>query len=220
MTDGLEPLTATSRYVAWAETLEATVALGELMLGEELAVAASAAAPLEEIRSLLVTEEDMGATLPATPSELTRMRGSVGAILDFLPVPEEALEEASSEARIEDDHFFADTHGLPKLGPGLHYAVWAEVPDSMQHNPEMSRTDEGDEGHEKDEEAAETPMAIVGKLDAAGKLEASFPSLATATVLAITVESDRGSPRMSPVRCLHGEVRLPVSQGQQTVHSH
>ncbi len=213
-TDGLEPLASTSRYVAWASTPTVQVALGELMPGEELAVTLGSATPLEDIDAILVSEEDARQDLPPAPSPRVRMRGGLGEALDYVPVSADSLAAAHCAATIEDDALSADAHGLPVLGAGLRYAVWATVPGSMKDNPGMAGMGGGEE------EAAEKPMVFIGKLDEEGALEASFPSLATATLLAITVESDRGAPSMSPARCLHGEVLLPAAQEQTTVHSH
>ncbi|MHB8875650.1 MAG: hypothetical protein ACYC8T_18345 [Myxococcaceae bacterium] len=216
-TTGLEPLATSTRYVVWVETaVHAQKPVGALGLAGTLQVAvADLGMPLAEATGLLISEEPAGATLPDVVSARVRLRGPLEGPIGFTLPPDATFASGHAEVLVEDMNITTTASGLPKLGPGLSYMVWARMP-----------ADGAAPSHGHASEAADShgPVSAVplGSLDVMGRLvqDTSPESFATASDFAITVESDKGISAISPFMVLRGDVLLPQAGEAASVHTH
>lgn len=187
--EGLPMLIATSRYVVWGMVDPRPVALGDWVPGATFSVdLVDPTLPISSITQVFVTEEDAGDDPPDAPSALVLLRGPLGGLLRYMPVPAEHAEHAMGTAELRDDAIALTTMDLPDLPPGLSYNVWVHWT------------------------AGDERMELLGEVDFLGKLDlVADEMLVTASMVAVTIESDNGMLEMMGPSLLAGEVVVPES---------
>lgn len=202
--EGLPMLMASSRYVVWGMVDPEPVALGNWVPGAIFSVdMVDPMLPISLITEVFVTEEDADADLPDSPSSLVLLRGPLGGLLRYMPVAAEHAEHAMGTAELRDDAISLTTMDLPDLPPGLSYNVWVHwaAGDGHEHGGE------GD-GEER--------MELLGEVDFLGKFDlVSDDMLVTASMIAVTIESDNGMLETLGTNMLSGAITVPEGGGDE-----
>jgi hypothetical protein len=224
--DGVEPLHATHKYIAWAETDTAFLPLGAVHGGERLVadIAELGASP-SDVHSAFVTVEAHDASLDAGPSSLGVVRGPAPGPLDIRGAAEGDFPNAAGEVTLMETQVTARVSGLPQLPRALEYGVWVHesvVAPSGGHNDAHALAEGHDEGPAS--ASPEVTMRYLGALDASGNLAVSSTVLNRAHGVTITIEALAGSRDISSVTVLEGNVELPEGasggHGDEDAHLH
>lgn len=211
---GAEALSDGYRWVAWVESDAGTEVLGEIQNHVRLETdTTTLATAMVSVEDVLISEEAVGATMPASPSNRIWMHGEFPGPLHMLGLAADAFDDASAEVLLDKKQIEVSASGLPALPTGFAYVVWLDF---------------GADAHADEHGTQEPTMPQrVGELGGGVFMENHLATLTvTAEAAMVTIESRNGIAMMSPVMPLHGEVVFVAGEisaaapSEPAVHSH